>query len=415
MKLTQANVAKLRLPAGKSDAIFFDDDMPGFGLRLRAGGRRTWIIQYRVGSQTRRLTLGTVEKLSAAKARDEAKNRLARVALGGDPQQEKHDARAEAGQTVGKLVENYLARRHYELGKEPLRQSSYEATALYLNKHCKPLHTKLAGKVDRSDIAKRLDEIEAKVSSVTASRVRVALSTMFAWAVGQGIVTNNPVIGTNKPPEPEARDRVLSEAELRDVWAALQRDGYGDIVRLLMHTGQRRDEIGALRWSEIDFDRETITIPAARTKNKREHVVPLSDAARDILEARHRIVGRDLVFGEGQGGFSGWSKSKERLDARLLEARRKALGKEAQPMPDWRLHDIRRSVATHMAEIGIQPHIIEAVLNHVSGHKAGVAGVYNRATYLTEKTAALTRWADHLLAVVMGNASNVVPLRAATA
>jgi integrase len=230
----------------------------------------------------------------------------------------------------------------------------------------------------------------------------------------EGLVEANPVAGTNRN-EAVKRDRVLSEPELREIWAALKDDAYSDILRLLMLTGQRREEIGALRWSEIDLEAVLITLPAARTKNKLEHLVPISGPVRDILKDRHRIVGRDLVFGQGEGGFSGWSKSKERLDARLLDARRKALGKEAQPMPDWRLHDIRRSVATGMAKIGIQPHIIEAVLNHISGHKAGVAGVYNRWTYLPEKTDALARWAEHLQAVVTGNASNVVPLRAGAA
>jgi integrase len=141
---------------------------------------------------------------------------------------------------------------------------------------------------------------------------------------------------------------------------------------------------------------DSITLPGERTKNHREHVVPLSSPARDILKARYRVG--DFVFGT-QAGFSDWARAKNRLDVKIA---------------DWRLHDLRRSVATGMADIGILPHVIEAVLNHVSGHKAGVAGVYNRATYLTEKTAALTRWAEHLLSVT-GEASHVVPLRAGAA
>jgi integrase len=425
MKLTQPNATRQALPAGKSDAIFFDDDLPGFGLRIRAGGKRTWIIQYRVGTKQRRLTLGTVDKLNADQARKAAKGRLARVELGGDPQQEKHEARAAAGHTVGRLVEDYLARRHHETGKDPLRKSSYEATELYLQKHWKPLHGLQASKVDRSAIASRLTAIEAQISSVTAARARVALSSMFAWAIGQGIVNSNPVIGTNKPPEPEARDRVLSNAEIADIWAFCRDDNFGRIVKLLLLTGARRDEIGDLVQGEIDLERDVITLPAERTKNGRSHFVPLAPVAAAILESvprRPRADGAtEYLFGEGQGGFSGWSKAKAALDRRIDEARVAAAagqGKHAskpQPIADWRLHDLRRTVATLMADkLGVLPHVIEAVLNHVSGHKAGVAGVYNRASYEREVRAALLTWADHLESIVHGAVRTIVPMRGAS-
>jgi integrase len=423
MKLTQPNAVRQQLPTGKSDAIFFDDDIPGFGLRIRAGGKRTWIIQYRVGAKQRRLTLGTVDKLNADQARKAAKGRLARVELGGDPQQEKQEARAAAGHTVGKLVEDYLARRHHETGKDPLRKSSYEATELYLQKHWKPLHGLQASKVDRSAIACRLTAIEADISSVTAARARVALSSMFAWAIGQGIVDSNPVIGTNKPPEPEARDRVLSNTEIADIWASCQDDNFGRIVKLLLLTGARRDEIGDLTWSEIDLELDFIKLPQERTKNGRPHFVPLAPMAAAILKSVPRRARADraieYLFGEGKGGFSGWSKAKAGLDRRINKARTEAaatLGDRAgtlQHITDWRLHDLRRTVATVMADkLGVLPHLIEAVLNHVSGHKAGVAGVYNRAGYEREVRAALLVWAAHVRTVVEGGARKVVPLRA---
>jgi integrase len=421
MKLTQSNAMQQKLPPGKTDAIFFDDDIPGFGLRIRTGGKRTWIIQYRVGAKQRRLTLGTVDRLGADQARKAAKVRLARVELGGDPQHEKHEARAAAAYTVGKLVEDYLARRHHETGKNRLRKSSYEATELYLRKHWKPLHGLQASKVDRSAIASRLTAIEAQISSVTAARARVALSSMFAWAIGQGIVNSNPVIGTNKPPEPEARDRVLSNNEIVDIWASCRDDSFGRIVKLLLLTGVRRDEIGDLAWSEIDLEHEVVNLPPGRTKNGRPHFVPLAPAAVAILKSvprRTRADGAtDYLFGEGQGGFSGWSKAKAALDRRIDEARIAAAagqGKHAgkqQPIADWRLHDLRRTVATVMADrLGVLPHVIEAVLNHVSGHKSGVAGVYNRASYEREVRAALLVWADHLESIVHGAERKIVPL-----
>jgi integrase len=405
MKLTARTAAALTLAKGESERIVFDDEISGLGLRLRAGGSRNWIFQYKVGAKHRRMTIGALSAVSVAKAKEQAAQLHAQVKLGGDPAAAKAESRVRALDTFEPTAMRFLARQ-----KTRLKPRTYLEVERHLLVKAKPLHGLAIGSIQRRDIA----ELLATFGGVSvANHVRASLSALFAWAMGEGLVEANPVIGTNKA-EAVKRDRVLSESELRAVWSALRDDAYGDIVRLLMLTGQRREEIGGLRWSEIDLDKGTIVIPPARTKNKREHVVPISDPVRDILAGRHRVVGRDLVFGEGEGGFSGWSKSKERLDSRLLEARQEAFGKKAQPMPVWRLHDIRRSVATGMAEIGVQPHVIEAVLNHVSGHKAGVAGVYNRATYLPEKTAALNRWAEHVQAIVTGKPAKVVPLRAVT-
>ena len=180
---------------------------------------------------------------------------------------------------------------------------------------------------------------------------------------------------------------------------------YSDIVRLLILTGQRRQEIGALRWDEIDFDKAVITLPPSRTKNNRQHELPLSPQASAVLKSRKakgleqelsQLAGPQgaMVFGNGKAGFSGWMEWKARLDARIA-AQRKEAG--AKAMPPWRLHDLRRTVATLMAEkLGILPHIIEAVLNHVSGAKSGIAGVYNRATYADEMREALCTWATYV-------------------
>jgi integrase len=165
-------------------------------------------------------------------------------------------------------------------------------------------------------------------------------------------------------------------------------------------TGQRREEIGSLRWQEVNFDNALITLPAERTKNGKPHDLPLSPPALAILTARPRRAGRDYVFGTGANGYLGWSSYKLALDARIA-------GKGA--ISPWRLHDLRRTVSTRMHdELGIAPHIVEAVLNHVSGHRAGVAGVYNRALYAKEKAITLARWAEHLGAIVGGECSKVV-------
>jgi integrase len=208
----------------------------------------------------------------------------------------------------------------------------------------------------------------------------------------------NPVAGSAKADEGAPRERVLTDPELREIWGALGSGQFGEIVRLLLLTGQRREEIGGLRWSEVDFDRRLIVLSPARTKNKRLHELPLAPEALRILKAQPRRKGRDLIFGiSGASGFSGWADCKARLDTAILERRKgKAAGKA---LPSWRLHDLRRTAATGMAELGVLPHIIEAVLNHVSGHRAGVAGVYNRARYEGEMRAALDLWAEHVAAI----------------
>jgi len=228
------------------------------------------------------------------------------------------------------------------------------------------------------------------------------LSAFFNWCISEGYAENNPVVGTNRRPE-KSRDRVLSDSDLTAIWAATAgADDYSAIVRLLMLTGCRADEIGSLSWAEVFDDR--VVLPGSRVKNSRDHIVPLSAPAQAILHARPKMLGRDFVFGRAHsdGGFAGWSSCKVLLDERI-----KASGAKVK---DWTNHDLRRSVATRMGELGVQPHIIEAVLNHVSGHKHGVAGIYNRATYAAEKQAALILWADHLMNVVEGKARKVVPL-----
>ena len=209
MKLTKTTVARLALPAGKSDAIFFDEDVSGFGVRLRAGGKRTWIIQYRVGAKQRRLKLGTVEKLDADKAREAARNRLAQVTLGADPQKAKVEARARAAITVESVVDRYLA-----VKAPTLRPKSYADTKRYLKQHWKLLHGLPIHEVHRRDVATHLGKITTDHGPIAAARARVALSGLFTWAMREGIAEANVVAGTNKPAESQSRDRVLTDVEL---------------------------------------------------------------------------------------------------------------------------------------------------------------------------------------------------------
>jgi integrase len=209
----------------------------------------------------------------------------------------------------------------------------------YLSRYLRSLHGLQLAKIDRRTIAEWLSQIEAANGKASANRARTCLSAFFAWCMREGLADANPVIGTGRRVE-ASRSRVLSSNELRTVWSALTDDEFGAIVKLLILTGQRREEIGSLRWSEVADDK--IVLPDERTKNKREHIIPLALPAQAILEGQPRHDGREYVFGRGLGGFSGWSRCKARLDDRIA----KIIG---HPLPGWVLHDIRRSVVTASA------------------------------------------------------------------
>jgi integrase len=394
MKFNQPTVNGLTLPPGKSDAIFFDDDVPGLGLRLRAGGKRSWIFQYQVGTKQRRMTLGTAAALSLGQARKTAGELYARVRLKEDPAATMREGACRAAETFEALLRLYLPEK-----RQALVPSSYINLERHLLRYAKPLHGIGVALVTRRDIGSVLAAVADSSGKPSANRARASLSSFFGWCMARGLTEQNPVVGTHVNPE-KSRSRVLSIPELAAVWNACGDNAYGAIVRLLILTGQRREEIGGLRQGEICDG--SIVLPATRTKNGRAHVIPLSAAAQSIL-ARQPARAGIFVFG-GRRPFSSWSYGKQLVDAGLAAA-----GVKLEP---WRVHDIRRSVATGMAESGIAPHIVEAVLNHVSGHKAGIAGVYNRASYDREKRVALDRWADHVMAAVEGRNTNVLPLRA---
>jgi integrase len=397
MKLTAKAVAALTMPAGKNDLIMFDDAMPGFGFRLRtgAGGKilRSWICQYRHGGATRRLLLGSAEVLRAEQARTLAKKALGRVANGEDPQASKLDRRGKDRHTLKTVAADYLAMKQREA-----RGSTYRELERYLTgPYFRPLHSLALDQIARKDVASRLNRITLEHGSIVASRARATISALFSWALAHGLCEANPVVGTLAPNGGQPRERVLSDAELAAIWKACGDDDHGRCIKLLICTGCRRQEIGAIAWSEFDFDRGTWTLPASRSKNGRAHTLPLLPAVRAIIKAVPRWASRDQLFGARGDGFTGWSRGKA-----LLDERAKVTG--------WTTHDLRRTVATRMADIGIAPHIIEQILNHQSGHKAGPAGIYNRSSYEREVRAALALWEDHIRTLVEGGERKIVRL-----
>ena len=407
MRLNATTIRTLSLPAGTADKVFFDEDLPGFGLRVRTSGAQTWMVQYAIAGKTRRMVLGSTAAVDPGKARATAKDLLAAVRLGRDPASEKAEVRAKAAETFGALLARFMERQ-----RARLKRRSYEEVERHLLMHAKPLHTRPIEAIDRRAIASHLAEIARTSGPAASNRVRASLSAYFSWAAREGFIEANCVGYTNKAVENGARHRVLADDELATIWRCLGDDQYGALVKLLMLTGARRDEIASVTWSEFDLEAGTIMLSPERTKSRREHIIPLSELALAILSAQPRRneangVQRELIFGYGRRGYQDWSGSKADLDVRIAAA---LSGKAL----DWRLHDFRRSISTTLHErFGVQPHVVEAVLGHVGGHQGGIAGVYNKALYLDERRRALARWADHVQTIIIGNKSpaRIVRLR----
>jgi len=400
MKLTSGNVD---LPVGKSDAIFFDSNLRGFALRVRkrrSDGRifRTWAIQYRQHGRQRRMNIGDVEKLTAAQARDKARKLLADVELGGDPQGDKQERREKDTNTLRGVIHEYIEHKKTAVKRRtgtPVKASTLRMVRAYLEGPLlKPLHSMPIDRISRRDIATRVIAA-TKVGAQTAVCFRGAVNALFVWAMQTGLIEHNPAIGALKPEQPPARDRVLSDGELAAIWRGLdvETTEYAAIVRLLICTGCRMSEIGGMRWSEFSPDGASWTLPKERAKTGVPLTLPITDLMRNILDSVPRYGERDLLFGSRSGrGFTDWSRAKAMLDQRL-------------DLPHWMLRDVRRTVSTRMNDIGIQPHIVERILNHALPH---IAGTYNKSVYANEVRDAMLRWSDHVRTRVEGGERKVV-------
>ena len=404
MKLTTATVAALKLDR-KTDLIVFDDDLPGFGFRLRlsAGGKvlKSWVIQFKRSGISRRITLGSALVLGVEAARTQAKKLLGRVAIGEDPAADRRDRRAKDALTMRSQVTEFLAAKEKTLAPRTLGESTRYLTD---PKYFGPLHNMALDRITLRDVAARIVVIQRERGNATATSARGALVGFFSWCMRMGLTAANPTIGSINP-ETKPRERVLSGDELAAIWNACGDDHYGKIVRLLICLGARRQEIGGIAWPELDLDspQPSWTLPAARSKNGKAHTLPLMPMALAIIRSVPRLVSRDLLFGTSADyGFSSWHKGKAALDG-------------SANVSDWVVHDLRRSVATGLADIGVAPHIIEAILNHQSGHKAGPAGIYNRSSYEREVRNALALWEDHVRTIVEGGERKVIPYAPATA
>jgi integrase len=379
------------------DQYLWDAEVKGFGAKITPAGRKVFVFQYRMagrGSKTERCTIGQYRSpCTVDSARSEAVRLLAEVKAGRNPAALKRaERRTEPNHTrlFGGLAAEFIE-RHAKPNTRDWRKTEY-----LLRREVLPYwSTRPVREITRHDVIELIDHVADRGARIHANRVLAAVRVLFNWALSRGVIEVSPAAGVKAPGAETVRERVLSEGELREVWRAAEATPYpfGPFFKLLILTAQRRDEVAGMRWSEIDESRTLWVIPGERAKNGRTHEVPLSRPAIDILGSIPRLDGSDLVFTtNGRRSISGFSKAKARLD--------RASGVGLTEPDEWRVHDLRRTVATFMAEMGIAPHVVDKLLNHVSGSIRGVAAVYNRHGYTDERRRALDAWARRLVTVV---------------
>jgi integrase len=399
MKFTTRGVAALLREPDADDYVVWNSDLPGMGIRLR-GDNKVYIDKPRVNGRLVTDTIGDVRKVSLENAIRIARQHFAEARLGIHAAADKAKAQAAAKLTFGATADRYLL-----VKERTLRPNTHRALVHYFGVHWKPFRARPLISITRRDIAVRLEELTVENGLSAAGRARTYLSTMFAWAMGEGLCDINPVIGTNDPEaNTVARERVLTDRELAAVWNACGDDDFGRIIKLLILTGCRRQEIGGLKFSEIDFDSGVMTLPGERTKNGRVLQLPLPAMALDILHAAPRRTHRGLpaehVFGHNGRGFKGWSIATQKLHARIAASGVSVTG--------WILHDLRRTMRTNLGALGVPPHIAELCINHV---RKGMIAVYDRYNYQPEIGEALERWAKDLAAIVKGRERKLLKLK----
>jgi integrase len=412
--LTDITIRKLLARPPPKRVEHADGKVAGLFFITQPSGAASWAVRYRIDGAPRKVTLGPFAVLDLKAARRAAEEARGAIARGEDPAAAKTAAREAAKaerKAEGDLVENVVSQFIERYAKAKTRDWR-ETERLLKRNVVERWPGKCLREITKPMVHAMLDAIADRGSPIAANRVLAQLKVMCKWAVGRGIISASPCDGVSAPSSERgrARERVLSDDELRIVWKAADSIGwpFGPIVRLLILTGARRDEVAQMEWREFDLERALWTLPASRSKNRREHAIPLSDQAVALLRSLPRIERSGFVFTtNARTPVSGFSKAKPALDRAMDEL----AGEGASPIPGWVLHDLRRTVATNLQRLGVRLEVTEAVLNHVSGSRAGIVGVYQKHDYAAEKRAALDAWARRLEAIVSGApASNIVEL-----
>jgi integrase len=427
---TAAEVEKLK-PHKDKRVEYSDKLLQGLYLVIQPSGVKSWAVRYRHAGRPRKITLGpyptpdlAAQALDLKAARERAKEALQAIQQGRDPATEKWLERRHtaAADNTFEAVARLFVERHQKpknrtwmraawylgLVPDPKRPEASDDPRSFLAVKdglvSKWGARKLAD-IRKADIIVAIDDDVDRGKPIVANRRLATVSALFNWGLSRDLIAASPTAGVAKPGTEKARDRILTDEELLAVWNAAGDVGwpFGPIVQLLILTGQRRDEVAGMRWSELDLKAKTWTLPRGRVKNDSGHEVPLSPPVIEIIEKLPRMKGSAFVFTTtGDTTVSGFSKIKRKLDAK-------------SGVTDWVLHDLRRSAASGMARLGIALPVIEKVLNHSSGSFAGIVGVYQRHSFADEKRAALEAWGRHVAGLIEPKRANVVELSATRA
>ena len=384
VKFTAKMIENAR-PPDKGRTQLWDIALPGCGLRVTEKGKKSWVVMYRSRGKQYRMTIGHYPAFSLADAREEARAVMRKVETGIDPAEERLASKRKSELLFPQMVDQFI-----ELYAKP-KNRGWAETRRLLKKNAEPRlkHLNL-NEITRHHIIEVLDRMVGRGAPIQANHTLAAIRKLFNWSLDRGLVEHNPVQGLKPPGKAVARDRILTDEEIRKVWIAWTELGwpFGSISKLLLVTGQRRGEVASMKWSDIDFTKNIWTIPREIAKNDRTHDVPLSPLALEILENVPRFSNCDLIFSSTRRTpASGFGRPKKETD-------------EKSGVINWRLHDLRRTAASGMARLGVAPHVVEKILNHSSGIISGVAAVYNRYGYDTEKREALNAWAQQLFGIL---------------
>ena len=428
--LTDPGIAKMAWAKKGQRIERFDSGADGLCLRITDRGTKTWCISYYFPDADGelkhcRLTIGPWPAIGVARARDEARLIKSQARAGIDPQAARDEARsaaraeaqANARKTFKVIADNYIA-----LEVPGLRRGA-ESEAIIRRELLPKWGNRQATDLERSDLTAITDHLKKEGKPMAARRVHETATRVFNWALDRGDIGASPFAAMKPPAKKTVRDRALKEHEIKTLWPAWIEMGYpfGPLQQLLLLLGQRRSEVAEMRWREVDLKKREWSIPAERSKSRREHIVPLPDTAMEILETLPHFDeddgDKDYVFTTTGGAkpVSGFSKAKTRTDELVLEgAKRRAREngqntKQVKPLPDWRVHDLRRTCRTGMARLGIPEIVSERVLNHLP---QGLGKIYNVHEYLTEKADALARWAQEVQNIIEPPPENVVKLKA---
>jgi integrase len=401
-KLTEAAIRNKRADPNKRLEIH---DGHGLYLVIQPSGHKSWAFRYRVAGKSRKLSLGPygdAPAIGVTKARALASAELVKVQAGGDPARDRRRDTADTFEAVARrFLERYARPKNRSwtetarllgLIPDPQKAEKDDPTTFVVRQKSAVDRwgARKVSDIRQADVITLLDDIVDGGAPVGANRVFSAVRKLFNWAESRYALDRNPCGKVQRPSDENSRDRVLSDSELRLIWDAAGDRGwpFGAILRLLILTGQRRDEVAGMAWSELDFAGKVWKIPRGRVKNDTGHEVPLSPMSLEVIESVPKVANVDLLFTTtGVTPVSGFSKEKAALVV--------AVG-----FDDWWLHDLRRTMASGMARLGISLPVIEKVLNHTSGSFRGVVGVYQRHSFADEKRAALDLWGAHIARLV---------------